>query len=163
MPDASSVKQERKAWRADRLGPVVYVKLNPWTLPHGVWSAWQPALRLKFSSLHFLTRLLLSKSPSAHAMICFQGKSRWRRNGWFITPSSGCIVEPCHLNFRTLVPFLFTLCLPSAPLQVLLWGDVFCSLSVWLFTSYSEAHFPGSPAPRWKTNCIGKWLYSTSP
>lgn len=107
-------------------------KLNPQILPHCVWITWQLAMLLKFGFSHLLTRLLLSKSPPAHPMICFQGRSSSILNGWFITPSSGRIVEPCHLNFRTLVPFLFTFCLPSALLQVLLWGDPFCSLRVWL-------------------------------
>lgn len=107
-------------------------KRNPQTLPHCVWITWKPAMLSKFVFSHLLTRLLLSKSPSAHPMICFQGRSRLILNGWFITPSLRRIVEPCHLNFRTPVPFLFTFCLPSDLLQVLLWEDAFCSLRVWL-------------------------------
>lgn len=126
MPNATPANQGRRApaWRP--------WKRNPQTLPHCVWITGKSAMLSKFVFSHLLTRLLLSKSPSAHPMICFQGRSRLILNGWFITPSLRLIVEPCHLNFRTPIPFLFTFCLPSALLQMLLWGDAFCSLRVWL-------------------------------
>lgn len=69
-----------------------------------------PLCFLKFSFSHLLTRPLLSKIPSAHSMLGFQGTSGLILNGWFMRPSLRRIVELCHLNFRTPVPFLFTFC-----------------------------------------------------
>lgn len=124
VPDDTSANQEQRARCTCGQASSSTCELSPQALPCSVRRAWQPTVLLKSSCSHFLARLLLSKSPSARPMICLI------LNGWFMTPSSRCIVEPCHLNFGTLVPARFTFCLPAALLRVLLRGDTFCSLGV---------------------------------
>lgn len=91
-----------------------------------------PLCFLKFSFSHLLTRPLLSKIPSAHSMLGFQGTSGLILNGWFMRPSLRRIVELLSSQFPNPGPFSVYFLLPSALLQVLLWGAAFSGLRVWL-------------------------------